>query len=226
MQYRCHRERWQLERAESVIRSGGVLLYPTETLYALGADACNAQAAARIVALKRRQPDKPLPLIIGGLEQLIQVTSWDTARLQGLAEAFWPGPLSLLVPARQGLAAAVQDAQGWTSVRWTPHPAAAELCLRSGRPLIATSANLSGQRAVCRSQDLDPVLTAQADLRLDIGPPPGGGPPSSLVRLGKGKNELILLREGAITAARLRSAGYTAVGSGSLEGEKALGLKS
>ena len=217
MQYRCHEERRQLERAETVVRSGGLVLYPTETLYALGADACNAQAAARIVALKRRQPDKPLPLIIGGMEQLAQVTSRHPSPLQELADAFWPGPLSLLVPARQELAEAVRDAQGWTSVRWTPHPVAGELCLRCGRPIIATSANLSGQRAVWRSRDLDPSLTSGVDLVLDAGPPPSGGPPSTLVRMGEVERELVILREGAITADRLRSAGYSLVRPGTGE---------
>ncbi len=208
MQYRCQEDERQLQQAESIVRSGGVVVYPTETLFALGGDPFQAQAADRILALKQRKPGKPLPLIIGGMDQLSLVTSWEGPEILHLAASFWPGPLSVLVPAKEGLAGSVQDGAGWASVRWTPHPAAQELSLRSARPLIATSANLSEQRAVSRSQDLDPALASKADLVLDLGPPTAGGPPSTLVKIVQGKSGLVVLRQGAIPVSSLQAAGY------------------
>lgn len=120
-----------------ILAQGGVAVYPTETLYALGCVATSHEAARRVAAIKGRPEAKPLPLIIGNLGQLGLVTHDAGGDLLGLAEAFWPGPVSLLVRAHEELSPLVRDEDGYTSVRVTSHPTAARLCAQLGMPLVA-----------------------------------------------------------------------------------------
>lgn len=190
-----------IQAAADAVRSGGVVIYPTETLYALGCAADNAEACALVSALKNRPQSKPFPLIVAdmaGLRELLaplpQALEIDLALL---AARFWPGPLSVLLPTRPDLPALVRDSQGLTSVRISPHPLARELCRRTGCAIVATSANASGQPATADPRQLDPALVAgSAGAVLDQPWPPGGAP-STLVRL-LGHGRLAVLRAGAV----------------------------
>ncbi len=208
----------RLLRAVDLVRSGGCLIYPTETLYALGGDGRSAAVAARVQELKARPGDKPLPLILGGLDMLPLVTAALGEPLLRLARAFWPGPLSVLVPGLDSLPAAVKDRRGLTSVRVSPHPVAARLSREAGCPLIATSANPGGGRAAGRLEELDPGLARAVDLVLDEPPWPRGGEPSTVVEIvGQGGvARLRVLRLGAVAEADLARAGFPLV----REGEK------
>lgn len=203
-----------IERAAVALASGGVCVYPTETLYALGAAADLASAVARVAALKGRPSAKPLPLLIGSMAQIWDVVPPDFRDsplfpdFERLSVRFWPGPLSLVLPCRAEYPGLVKDALGRSSARFTPHPVAAALCRLAGRPLLATSANRSGQPAAAVAGDLDPTLLGQVDAALTGPPGPGGGPPSTVVAvLGQGRLEMV--RQGAVEAARLVEAGFT-----------------
>lgn len=193
--------------AVDALLHGGVLVYPTETLYALGCDARNIAAVSRVLRLKGRPENKPLPVVVadmGGLGRILDgEMPGDVLRL---GERFWPGPLSVLVRTR-GLATAVRDASGFTSVRVTAHPLAAALCSATGAPLVATSANLSGEPAAGVPAELDPVLAVQADLVLDQKPWPSGGAPSTVVALD-GPGRLRLIRAGAVPVSELEAQGF------------------
>lgn len=195
-----------IEAAAASIRAGGVVIYPTETLYALGCAADNAGACARVAALKRRPESKPFPLIVAdmaGLRELLaplpQALEIDLALL---AARFWPGPLSVLLPTRPELPALVRDAFGLSSVRLSPHPLARELCRRTGGALVATSANASGQPATADPRGLDPALLSGVAGALLDQPWPAGGAPSTLVRL-LGRGRLAVLRAGAVPVSAL-----------------------
>ncbi|MDY7000278.1 MAG: L-threonylcarbamoyladenylate synthase [Thermodesulfobacteriota bacterium] len=196
-----------LKNGLSVIAGLGCLIYPTETYFALGAGAFHAKAASRVFRLKAREKAKPLPLILGSLDQLSLVTSMRSPELSLLAEKFWPGPLSVLVPAVASLPREVQDARGLTSVRVTPHPTAAKLCLDARLPLIATSANKSGHPPAVRPEDLDPELCRSVDFVLDEPPHPGGGPASTVVGMEPGMR-LVMYRQGPVSETALREAGF------------------
>lgn len=206
----------ELDRAASLLKAGGCLVYPTETFYALGASVANQQALARINATKRRPQSKPLPVIIGDLTQLRLVAAddleqwpgFETAR--GLMKIFWPGPLSIIMPGRPELSAVIKDQAGLVSVRLTPHPQARELCRLAQSPLAATSANLSGQAPISRHQDLDPEVRRAVDMVLAGWPQPAGGLASTLVS-PKGPGELVVLRPGALPVDRLVQAGFRLV---------------
>jgi L-threonylcarbamoyladenylate synthase len=194
-----------LESAAELLRGGGVLVYPTETLYAIGCLARDAEACARVAAIKGRPETKPFPLIVAGLDGLRDMAEELPDDLLRLAENFWPGPLSVLVRTKPALPSLVRDASGHTSVRMSPHPLARELCLRAGGALVATSANRSGREATADPARLDPELVAGADGVLSLPPLPAGGAPSTLVRL-LGAGRLEILRQGATpsqTLARL-----------------------
>ncbi len=209
-----------LDAALDVLVRGGVLVYPTETLYALGCDARDREAVERVARIKNRPVDKPLPVVIGSKDMFPLVARREGPgdgegdrgadmgpTLSALAQAFWPGPLSVLVRARRSLAPSVMDFQELVSVRVTPHPLAAELSRRLGAPLVATSANPSGRPAPARLEDLDPSLVERADLVVREEPWPSGGAPSTLVRV-VGSMRLSVLRPGALPATDLQAAGF------------------
>ncbi|MDQ7833180.1 MAG: L-threonylcarbamoyladenylate synthase [Desulfovibrionaceae bacterium] len=205
-----------LEEAGGVLRRGGVCVYPTETYFALGAAVLFPEALARVAAIKGRPTNKPLPLLAADLEQALGVLSPGFAAtsayadLQRLAEAFWPGPLSLVMPAREELSPLVKDALGRTSIRVTPHPVAAALCRRAASPLSATSANVSGRPPAARAIDLDPAVCALADAVIADPPEPAGGPASTVAVPGGG-GRLTVVRPGAVTAEALIAAGFSVV---------------
>ncbi|OEU71487.1 MAG: threonylcarbamoyl-AMP synthase [Desulfovibrio sp. S3730MH75] len=196
--------------AVKIIRAGGVIIYPTETLFALGADARDEGAANRVALVKGRPISKPLPLIIGSMEQLELVTKYATSEVLRLAKAFWPGPLSILVEARSELPSAVKDSWGYTSVRWSEHPIASKLCLASRAPLIATSANFSGKDAAEKLEDIDSELIDSVEGALDGNPAPRGGSPSTVIEpLPDGKIKVI--RDGVISRSALAQAGFVVI---------------
>jgi L-threonylcarbamoyladenylate synthase len=192
----------RVEAAAQALRRGGVVAYPTETYYGLGALAADGAAVARLVAVKGRPDGKPLPLLCADLAQVAAVAELSSLAA-ALADAFWPGPLTLVVPARPGLHAAITGGAGTVGIRITSGQVAAALARAAGGALIATSANLAGEPPAAAPAALDPALVARLDLVLDAGPSPGGLA-STVVAVEGGR--LRLLRAGAIDAARIAAA--------------------
>jgi len=205
-----------LVRAARTLKGGGCIVYPTETFYALGASVGSAQALERVNAIKGRPRSKPLPVIIGDTSQLGQVLAGDIESWPGLAlarelmERFWPGPLSIIVPARAGLPAPLLDARGCVSVRLTPHLQARQLCMAVGTPLAATSANVSGDPAVNDIGELSPAVCLGADYVLAGDPTPAGGQASTVLR-PVGGGQAVLYRAGAVPVEALFQAGVRLV---------------
>ena len=220
-----------LAQAARFLRAGGVLIFPTETFYGMGCLAAHAEAVARVYQLKCRPVHKPLPLLAAHAAQVDDVAEL-AAMPKGLA-AFWPGPLTVLLPARACLPQALVNAEGQVAVRVTPHPLAAQLAAEAGGVLTASSANLSGGEAVRSPQQLAPALLdalrhAAQEMPVSAsgkdllqnqqpillgGPPPAGGLPSTVVEpLGcakDGTGRLRMLRAGAVSVAELVAAGFT-----------------
>jgi len=191
-----------------VMNAGGVAVYPTETLYAVGCDAMNREACERVTRIKGRPDDMPLPLIIGSVDMLRLVTDNPPAHLLDLAKAFWPGPLSILVKALPALPGLLCDEDGYTSVRFSGHPFAAELSRRLKRPIVATSANISGKQPVALPEDLDPELLDMVDGAYLDPPWPRGDKPSTVARL-LGSSRLEVLRDGAVSVKKLCDKGFS-----------------
>jgi L-threonylcarbamoyladenylate synthase len=195
-----------LEAAAAIIRSGGLVIVPTDTLYGLAADPANAEAVRRIFSVKGRSHGEPLPLIAADTAQVVQFVGPLPPAARQLANRFWPGPLTLLLPAAASIADEVTGGTGRVGVRVPDHVVAKELCRACRHPLTATSANLSGH-----PPSEDPNLVAQAfggrqseiDMLIDAGKTSGGAP-STIVDVADLATEATqggvrLVRAGAIS---------------------------
>jgi L-threonylcarbamoyladenylate synthase len=180
--------------AAAVLRRGGLCVYPTETFYGLGALAGCRPALERLAAAKLRPEGKPLPLVAADREMAFALCAGVPPEAERLAARFWPGPLTLVLPAAPGVPPEVA-AGGAVGVRVPGSEAARELARQAGGPIVSTSANLSGEPPPARVEDLDPRLVERVDAVLDGGPAPGGLP-STVVEVGP--SGLRLLREGAV----------------------------
>jgi L-threonylcarbamoyladenylate synthase len=125
------------------LQADELVVYPTETFYAIGADAFSSKALQRLFQVKGREPGRPVGLIAADTAMAFSVAREIPIDARRLADAFWPGPLTLVLPARDGIAPELAGADG-VGVRVSPNPIARALSAGIGRPITATSANLSG----------------------------------------------------------------------------------
>jgi L-threonylcarbamoyladenylate synthase len=181
--------------------AGDLLLFPTDTVYGLGARADREASLEALFSAKQRPADLPLPVLVGDREGLHRVVSAWPAAAEALAAAFWPGPLTLVLPRRPELPARLTAGAETVGVRMPDHPALLEWLRACDFALAVTSANLSGQPPAVTAVEIAPELLAVAALLLDGGPCPGGTA-STVVDLSG--PEPVVLRVGPITEARLR----------------------
>src|SRR5262245_60745086 len=127
-----------------MLRSGGVIAFPTDTAYGLGADPFNTAAIDRIFEIKGRSDKKPILLLVDSIEMANSVIMQADV-LRSVADRFWPGPLTLIARAGGAIPASVTAGTGTVGVRWPVATFATALITRLGRPITATSANRSGQ---------------------------------------------------------------------------------
>ncbi|MFA5988262.1 MAG: L-threonylcarbamoyladenylate synthase [Sphingomonas sp.] len=191
-------------RAASVIRAGGMVALPTETVYGLAADATNGLAVAGIYAAKGRPSFNPLIVHVADLESARALAVFD-ARAQALAQAFWPGPLTLVLPVRPsaGVASLVTAGLDTIAIRVPAHRAMRAVLKATGKPLAAPSANLSGTISPTRAEHVLASLGGRIALILDDGAALRGIE-STIVREVFGTTRI--LRHGPITSAALRAA--------------------
>jgi L-threonylcarbamoyladenylate synthase len=152
------------------LSQGGLVAFPTETVYGLGADATNAAAIARLYQAKGRPAFNPLIAHVGDLAAARQIARFDAPAL-ALAEAFWPGPLTLVLPKADSCAVADLATAGLDTVaiRIPAHPVARDILRRFGRPVVAPSANLSGHVSPTTAAHVDSDLSGRIDLIVDGG---------------------------------------------------------
>lgn len=150
-----------ITQAASLLKAGGIIIYPTETFYGLGGIPWLESTVERIFLAKGRKESKPLPLIASNVECVLQaVADWPAVAAR-LAEAFWPGPLTLVLHAVSGIPFRVHGGTGKIAVRVSSHPVARALAEAAGGMVISTSANFSGESPV-----QDPDLISAAFLSL------------------------------------------------------------
>jgi L-threonylcarbamoyladenylate synthase len=182
-----------IARAAEVIRAGGVAAIPTDTLYGLAASALSGAAVARVFDVKGRAADRALPLVAGDLAQVRRYFGALPPIGAQLAARFWPGPLTLLLPAPDGLPQDVTGGRETVGVRVPAHAVTTALCLACDVPLTATSANLTGEPPTDDADSVARTLGDRIDVLVDAGRTPGGaastivdvaGPEPRLVRAG------------------------------------------
>lgn len=148
-----------LHRARRILRAGGVVLHPTETVYGFGCDGRSEAACRRVRELKGSAPDRPLIWLVRDLEQANEVAKLSPTSIR-LAEAFWPGPLTLVV----------EGSTGTQALRVSPHPVVADLLSSLGGPMTSTSANRTGEPAPTTVSAATWFGASGPDAVLDVGP--------------------------------------------------------
>lgn len=184
-----------VEMAAKKISEGSVIAYPTESSYALGADATNARAVKKIFAFKGREKSRPLPIIVADLKMAKKYLVLDVGA-EKLCKQFMPGPLTLVVEKRKIPEGVVKElSQSGVAFRIPGNKIAREICEKSGRPITSTSANDSGKPPVFSSKQLEKKYSKKIGLIADAGELPKK-PPSTIVDL-RGATP-VLLREGPV----------------------------
>jgi L-threonylcarbamoyladenylate synthase len=189
-----------LERAVRCLLEGGLVAFPTDTLYGLAAAASNDRAVKRLFEVKGRPPNRPLPILIESFDDADVIAKDILPVARHLMEAFWPGGLTLVLrrhPRFRSLALAGGET---VAVRVPDHPVALELLRRLREPITGTSANLSGLPGPRTAEDVRRQLGDRVDLIVDGGPCPGGIE-STVVDCTVEPPRL--LREGAVAATLL-----------------------
>lgn len=187
-----------IKRAATIIRNGGIVAYPTDTVYGLGANVFLPQALEKIMAAKRRPDEKSLPVLIADrahLGELVTRVPQDAARL---IEAFWPGALTIVLIKQPHLSPLLGD--DTLAVRQPDHAAIMALLAAAGCPLTGTSANRSGMPPATTAEEAEDQLGSAVDLILDGGPTPGSTPSTVIDCTAQPAR---ILREGAVTRSAL-----------------------
>ena len=179
-----------------------VAAYPTETFYALGAAAFSRRAVEKVYRLKSRDTGKPLSVIASDLDMVREISVSLPPSFRALAAEFWPGPLTLVLPAAARLPDFMLGPGRTIAVRIPPLPWLRALVREVGQPLTATSANLSGEKELAGPAEVAAVFQGKIDMIVDGGPAPGGAP-STIVDLTS--PEPRILRLGKIPEARIRA---------------------
>ncbi|HEY2494629.1 MAG TPA: L-threonylcarbamoyladenylate synthase [Paenibacillus sp.] len=196
------REAGDIQEAAKLLASGGIIAFPTETVYGLGADARSTTAVEAVFTAKGRPADNPLIVHIAERIQLAELVTEVHPIAAALMEAFWPGPLTLVLPLREGvLSSRVTAGLDTVGVRMPDHPVALELIAKAGCPVAAPSANRSGRPSPTLADHVMEDLEGRIDGVLDGGPT-GVGLESTVVQV-QADGTVVVLRPGGITTEQL-----------------------
>jgi L-threonylcarbamoyladenylate synthase len=187
-----------LAEAVRALKADEVVAHPTETVYGLAANPFSQPALERVFALKGRDANQPLLLIVGNLDQVQQVVREVSPRAREFMKRFWPGPLSLVLPRQLSLPPELTGGGDKVSVRCSSSPVAQQLCNLFGGPLTSTSANRSGEAP---AQSADEVNLEGVAVLVD-----GGRLEEALPSTVFDPDDMILYREGAITKQMIEAA--------------------
>ena len=184
----------EIQEAAALLRSGKLIAFPTDTVYGIGVDVFNEEAIRQIFAAKKRDIDKPLQVLIANKEDLQIIAREQSETLDRLVSKFWPGPLTIVMPAKEDFPRRVRCDRDTIGVRMPSNPIALRLIKAFGRPIAATSANISGSPDPMSAGEVLEYLSGEVSLILDGGPTPGSVPstvldisvnPPNILRRGK-----------------------------------------
>ena len=199
-----------LEQACNALKQGRCIIYPTETFYGLGCDALNPDAVGKIFSIKKRDLSMPLPVIISSSADLEKLVAFIPDTAQKLMDKFWPGSLSIVLPALSNVPDLLTAGKGRIAVRQSPHPAPKLLGEISGLILVSSSANESKTEPARRLENLPSSILQEVAGIYDMPPLPKGGLPSTVVDVVPGSDgEIVRIRRaGVISAQELLDAGF------------------
>lgn len=195
--------RQTLNAATAILHKGGIVAYPTETFYGLGARFDLKNPVEKIILLKNRPFNNPLPLIIGNQNLLTLIADSPNELALRLIQNFWPGPLTLLLPAKQGLPELITGDSGKVGVRMPGQSFALELAQHANFPITSTSANISGKPPAQDAEAVYRYFVDAIDLIIDGGTTVGGNPSTIVDACG---DTLSIVRKGAISSDEIKRA--------------------
>ncbi len=184
-----------LVKARNIIRSGGIIAYPTETFYGLGVDPYNEEAIKRLFALKRRTSDKPVSILVRDTKMLAHVVMEAPPAAEGLIKRFWPGPLTILFRSTSRIPPILTGGTGKIGVRIAGNPQTMKLLEVVDLPITTTSANPSGSKPPLTAKEVANYFDGHVELIMDGGRL-SGELGSTVVDITEGGLEII--REGEI----------------------------
>lgn len=197
-----HPEDKPLLLAAEVIQAGGIIVYPTETLYGIGCSAMHPRALRRVQDLKKRSEPKPILVLVRSRADIGPLVREVPEAAEALMNAFWPGPLTIVLQASDIVPAELTQGKGTIGIRIP----SCDVCLRllelAGTPITSTSANLSGDLPLDTIASMRSVLTPGIDLYLDAGTLPSSKPSTVIEAIG---DSFRILREGAVSADAIRA---------------------
>jgi L-threonylcarbamoyladenylate synthase len=198
----CHPDRDGIARAVAALHAGGVVVFPTETVYGVGADLLNEAAVARVFQLKQRDPGLPLMAHCADESQVRGLVCSVGPDAERLMERFWPGPLALVFRASRAVPTAVTGGSATLGIRMVAHRAARALIESFGRAIAGTSANVHGEPAPSRFDSVSRQLLEGVDAAIDAGGC-GAGVASTVVDVSGGQPRLV--RVGAVAVADIEA---------------------
>jgi len=190
----------QIEKGISILREGGLVAYPTDTVYGLGACASLPQAVARVYTVKERPQNRPLPLLLADKSQISELANPIPPVAWLLIDSFLPGALTLVLPKSASAPEIIAAGERTIAVRIPDHPVPIALIKGLETPIVGTSANLTGEPSPLTAEDVHSQLGDRIDLVIDGGTCPGGQESTVVDVTGQTPE---VLREGAISAAEL-----------------------
>jgi L-threonylcarbamoyladenylate synthase len=192
----------ELNKGVEILQKGGVIAFPTDTVYGLGADAFNPTAVERIYEIKNRPKYQQFPLLIADIERLVSLAEPIPEIAWFLARRFWPGGLTLVLPKTDSLPAYLAS-RPTIAVRIPNHPACQALIQHLGNPIIGTSANISDQPSALTAEEVAQQLGGKIDLIINGGKCPGGKE-STIVDVTR--EAPVILRQGIIPSNEIHKA--------------------
>lgn len=190
----------KIDRISAVLKAGGLIVYPTETFYGLGANCYSGEVAKRIFSLKKRAAVKPLSVIISSLDMLKEIAVGAPPEADALTSHFWPGPLTIIFTASEKIPRELLGGGETVGVRLPGSGWLRELVNTAGFPVTATSANISGTKELSQAEEVISAFKGKVDLIVDGGKTPGKLP-STVIELTSSR--LTILREGMIPASEI-----------------------
>ncbi len=188
-----------IRTAARLLAQGGIVAYPTDTFYGLAADPRSDAAVGRLFSIKGRAAARAIPLIAADRTQAARAAAMTPLATQ-LADAFWPGPLTVVVPAAAALSSAIHGGSGTVAVRVPAHPVACALAAAFGWAVTSTSANISGAPPASDPDEIVRTMGAAIDALVDVGPLPPARPSTIVDATGRAPT---LVRAGAVAWERV-----------------------
>jgi L-threonylcarbamoyladenylate synthase len=187
----------EIQKGVDILREGGVVAFPTDTVYGLGGDAFNSAAVERVYAIKKRPWNRPLPLLIADMSHLKDLAADPIPEIAWfLARRFWPGPLTMVLPRKDSVPESAGTGDT-IAVRVPNHLVCLALIEGLANPLVGTSANISGRPPALTAREVRQQLKGTVDLIIDAGTCPGGKE-STVVDVGR--HRPVILRQGVISS--------------------------